>query len=151
MEYNEMFNRYGSPSKDAEIKIWAHLMKPDSLDELRRIADYDKTAARVIAECQETIENMKLYRQSLAARYAEFSTMLYSLRLELERKKDYNGKVYYYVKLLKAYEDGTTIKEIYESYNGTERSAALKRFEQLKKERPGIEAVKNIEKGKWEK
>lgn len=151
MSYNELFMRYGGPSKEAEIKIWAHLIKPENIDELRRIAYYDKTAARLIAECQQTIDNMKEYRQALAARYSQFATMAYTLRLEIERQKRYDNKVYYYIRLIKAYEDGSEIKEIDEVYHGTERTAALNRFEQLKKERPGITATKDIAKRQWEK
>ena len=151
MSYNDLFTRYGNPSKEAEIKIWAHLIKPENIDELKRVEYYDKTAEQLIKNCQQMIADMQEYRQALAHRYASFVTMSYKLRLELERRKDYNGKVYYYIKLLKIHEDGTTIKEIYESYNGAERHEALKRFEELKKSRPGIEAIKNIEKSKWEK
>lgn len=151
MRYNEMFTRYGSPSEQAEIYIRSYLTRPDKLDTAQRIADYDKSAAQTIERCKELIEDLGLYRQDLARRYAELETMPYKLRLELERQKRYDNKVRYYIRLIKAYEDGSEIKELDETYAGTERSEALKRFEELKKARPGIEAVKNIAKGQWEK
>ena len=151
MSYNELFTRYGSPSNEAEVHIRDYLIRPEKLDTAQRIADYDKSAAQTIERCKELIEDLGLYRQDLARRYAELETMPYTLRLELEREKRYENKVHYYIKLIKVYEDGTAINEISESFAGPERGAALKRFEQLKKERPGIEVVKNIEKGKWEK
>ena len=151
MRYNEMFTRYGSPSEQAEIYIRSYLTRPDKLDTAQRIKDYDKSAADTIQQCKELIEDLGLYRQDLARRYAELETMPYKLRIELERQKRYDNKVHYYVRIIKAYEDGSEIREIDEAYAGTERHEALARFNQLKKERPGIEAVKNIEKGKWEK
>ena len=151
MSYNDLFTRYGSPSNQAEITIREYLTRPDKLDTAQRIADYDKSAARTIERCKELIEDLSLYRQDLARRYAELETMSYKLRLEIERQKRYDNKVHYYVRMVKVYEDGSAIKEIDEAYAGTERHEALARFAQLKKERPGIEAVKNIEKSKWEK
>ena len=151
MSYNELFTRYGSPSNEAEVHIRDYLIRPEKLDTAQRIKDYDKSAADTIQQCKELIEDLGLYRQDLARRYAELETMNYKLRLELERQKRYDNKVHYYVRIIKAYEDGSEIREIDEAYAGAERHEALARFNQLKKERPGIEAVKNIEKGKWEK
>jgi hypothetical protein len=151
MSLEKLFTRYGSPSNEAEVCIRDHLIKPSKLDTAQRIADYDKSAADTIQCCKELIEDLSIYRQDLARRYAELETMPYKLRLELERQKRYDNKVRYYIRLIKAYEDGSEIKELDETYAGTERGEALKRFEELKKARPGIEAVKNIAKGQWEK
>jgi len=49
------------------------------------------------------------------------------------------------------YEDGTEIQELNEHYTGKQRREALARFEELRKQRPGIELVKDIEKRSWEK
>ena len=38
-----------------------------------------------------------------------------------------------------------------EVFPGKERHAAIKRFEEIKKARPGIEAVKDIERKSWER
>ena len=151
MSLDNFFSRYGSPSTEANFSRHYYFTRAGKIDTAQRIADADKHAAQDIKELEELIMDLKSYRQTLAARYAELETMSYKLRLEIERQKRYDNKVHYYVRLIKAYEDGSTIKQIDEAYAGTERSAALKRFEQLKKERPGIEAVKNIEKGQWEK
>ena len=149
MGYEEMFTRYGSPSNEAEVHIRDYLIRPEKLDTAQRIVDYDKSAAGTIERCKELIENLGLYRQALTRRYGELETMPYKLCLELERRR--HDKVYYYIRIVKTYEDGSEINEISETYNGTERSAALKRFDELKKARPGIEAVKDIAKGKWER
>ena len=151
MSLESLFSRYGSPSTEANFSRHYYFTRADKIDTAQRIADADKHAAQDIKELEELIIDLKSYRQTLAERYAELETMPYTLRLELEREKRYDNKVHYYVRIIKAYEDGSTIKEIDEAYAGTERHEALARFNQLKKERPGIDAVKNIEKGKWEK
>jgi len=151
MRCDKMFTRYGSPSNEAEVCIRDYLIRPGKLDTVRRVIEYDKSAAETIERCKELIEDLSLYRQDLAHRYAELETMSYKFRLEIERQKRGDNKVHYYVRIIKAYEDGGEIREIDEAYAGTERHEALARFNQLKKERPGIEAIKNIEKGKWEK
>ena len=48
-------------------------------------------------------------------------------------------------------EDGTEIKELREKYSGKDRRKAFARFEEIQKQRPGIEAIKDIEKRSWEK
>lgn len=45
----------------------------------------------------------------------------------------------------------TEIQELNEHYTGKQRREALARFEELRKQRPGIELVKDIEKRSWEK
>ena len=151
MSLEKLFTRYGSPSTDANFSRHYYFTRADKIDTAQRIADADKHAAQDIKELEELIIDLKSYRQTLAARYAELETMPYKLRLELERQKRYDNKVRYYIRLIKAYEDGSEIKELDETYAGTERHEALKRFEELKKSRPGIEAIKSIEKSKWEK
>ena len=151
MSLESLFSRYGSPSTEANFSRHYYFTRADKIDTAQRIADADKHAAQDIKELEELIIDLKSYRQTLAARYAELETMSYKLRLEIERQKRYDNKVHYYVRIIKAYEDGSEIREVDESYAGTERHEALARYEQLKKERPGIEAVKNIKKSKWEK
>ena len=76
----------------------------------------------------------------------------YALRLELERKQSYSGSgVLYYVRIIREYQDGTEVQELAETYQGKQRREALARFEELKKQRPGIEIMKDIEKRSWER
>ena len=51
----------------------------------------------------------------------------------------------------KTYEDGSRVKELNEFYPGKERRKAISRFEELKKQFPGIESVVDIDKRQWEK
>mgnify|MGYP006920905113 CR=1 FL=1 len=113
MSYREaLFRRYGSPSAEGRVEIRDYLLLPEKLTE-NEIRRYDESAARTIAECEAAIEALKEYRQALAARYAQLTTAPYKLRLEIERDPHWrNQGVDYYVRIIKAYEDGTEIKEI---------------------------------------
>ena len=151
MSYETLFQRYGSPSTEAEIRITAYLIRPDKLT-ADRIPWNDEQAARLISGCESLIASLKEYRQALAARYAELESAPYALRLELERKPSYNGSgVLYYVRIIREYQDGTEVQELAETYHGKQRREALARFEELKKQRPGIEIMKDIEKRSWER
>ena len=151
MSYETLFQRYGSPSTDAEIRITAYLIRPDKLT-ADRIPWNDEQAARLISGCESLIASLKEYRKALAERYAMLQTAPYKLRLELERKPSYNGSgVLYYVRIIREYQDGTEVQELAETYQGKQRREALARFEELKKQRPGIEIMKDIEKRSWER
>ena len=151
MSYESLFTRYGSPSTEADICIRGYLTRPDKLTQ-ERIRGNDESAARLIERCEEVMESLKEYRKALAARYAELDAAPYSLRLELERKPSYNGSgVLYYVRIIREYQDGTEVQELAETYQGKQRREALARFEELKKQRPGIEIVKDIERRSWER
>ena len=149
MSYEKLFTRYGSPSKEAEIRITGYLLHPSKLT-TDRITWNDQNAARIIAQCESTIKAMQEYRQALAARYAELEASPYKLRLELERYPSGSG-IKYFVRLIRAYPDGTEVTELNEKYQGKQRREALARFEELKKQRPGIDTVVDIERRSWER
>jgi len=144
------FERYGSPTDTAEIRLYGYFSRPDTLTEPDRIAYQDKNAERVIAECSALIEDLKDYRQQLAARYGELETMAYSDTLRLKRYPRAGGIVYE-LTITRTFEDGRTRQEHRETWPGKERRAALKRFDALRKERPGINAELVIEKMPWER
>ena len=50
MSYEKLFQRYGSPSREAEINIRGYLVKPDKLTQ-ERIRGFDESAAGIIARC----------------------------------------------------------------------------------------------------
>ena len=151
MSYQELFQRYGNRQREADIRITGYLILPDKLKEAKDITWEDRTAARLIADCEKLIEQMKEYRQDLAKRYNELETMTYAERLELERNPGVYSGVSYYVRIVRKYQDGTEITVQEEHFHGKERHQALKRFEEIKKQRPGIEAIKDIEKRSWER
>lgn len=151
MSYLDLFRRYGNPSREAEIRLTAYLLRPDTLT-ADRIQNHDESAARAIAQCQTLIEQLTDYRQALAQRYAALATAAYHDRLELTRDPGYRGKpVLYFVRIIRAYEDGTTERVLDEKYFGTERRKAFARFAELKRQRPGIEATQDTDKRSWER
>ena len=151
MSYLDLFQRYGSPSREADIRLSAYLIRPDALT-ADRIQYNDENAARIIAQCQALIDQLTEYRAALAERYAALATAAYRDRLELIRDPGYRGKlVLYFVRIVRTYEDGTTERVLDEKYFGTERRKAFARFAELKKQRPGSETMQDTEKRSWER
>lgn len=151
MSYLDLFQRYGSPSREASVQIRDYLIRPDVLT-ADRIANYDKSAARTIAECRQLIDQLTEYRQALAERYAQLATAAYRDRLELRREPGYRGKpVIYSVQIVRTYEDGTTETPLSETYTGADRRKAFSRFAALQKERPGIETIQDTDRRAWER
>ncbi|MDY2909020.1 MAG: hypothetical protein SOT16_00620 [Oscillospiraceae bacterium] len=111
----------------------------------------DGSAARMIRECEALITQLTAYRQDLVTRYNELATMARQDRVLLERCPKYDGKIVYYVRMFTDYEDGTTVNTSSQAFEGRDRRKALARFEEMQKQRPGIEAEKRIEKRSWEK
>lgn len=151
MKYADLFIRYGYQVESAEHRIYIYCQLPEKLTTQEEILHRDKVTANTIREMQSYIELLTEYRRNLAARYAELETMPYRLALKLERDPHYRGGVYYNVTITKTLADGTETDELREQFTGAERRKAFARFEELKKQRPGIEAVKDIEKRSWEK
>lgn len=151
MSYLDLFQRYGNPSREASVQIRDYLIRPDVLT-ADRIATYDKSAARTIAECRQLIDQLTEYRQALAERYAQLATAAYRDRLELRRDPGYRGKpMIYSVQIVRTYEDGTTETPLSETYTGADRRKAFARFAALQKERPGIETIQDIDRRAWER
>lgn len=153
MSLESLFTRYGSPAKEGEYNIRGYFTRADVIRTAADVAYNDGKAAQLIRECEAAIQTMTEYRQTLAARYAELETMPYTDRLELERQpaRWTGDHVKYYLRIMRRYSDGTETELQYESFPGTQRHDALKRFEEIKKQRPGIEARKDIERRSWER
>ena len=151
MSYLDLFQRYGSPSREANVQIRDYLIRPDILT-ADRIANYDKSAARTIAECRQLIDQLTEYRQALSERYAQLATAAYRDRLELRRDPGYRGKpVIYSVQIVRTYEDCTNETAPSETYTGANRRKAFARFAALQKERPGIETIQDTDRRAWER
>ena len=151
MSYTDLFQRYGAPRKDAEIRILYYLQRPETLDTFDRIKHYDERAAQLVSQCKTLIEYMSEYRQDLAARYNQLATMPSSRRLKIERYVNYDNKKFYYIRHFTDYDDGTSVETETETFPGKERRAALARFDELKKQYPGIVTEMDIEKKSWER
>lgn len=148
MSYQAWFQR----RNDHDIRVTGYLQNPATIKQ-KDVAWSDRTAARLIAECQATIEALTEYRAALAARYAYLEAAPYKLRLELERSPEgwQRPRIWYYVRIRRTYADGTEVIDLEEKYQGSERRAAFARFEELKKQRPGIELLEDTQKRNWER
>ena len=151
MTYKELFGGWHCRDGYASHMLYVNCYRPDKLSTVAEILQNNERASRTIAELESYITALREYQQELAKRAAQLETMGYKLSLTLERYKRYQGGVEYYITLTKTLDDGTQVKELSETYTGKERRQAIARFEALKKQRPGIEAVKDIEKESWER
>lgn len=151
MTYKELFGGWHCRDGYANHTLYVNCCRPDKLSTVAEILQNNERASRTIAELESYITALREYQQELAKRAAQLETMGYKLLLTLERYKRYQGGVEYYITLTKTLDDGTQVKELSETYTGKERRQAIARFEALKKQRPGIEAVKDIEKKSWER
>lgn len=156
---HEMFNggySFGSwPPRAGDMKVFhiqGYFWPPQSIDKLQNIADNDKKAADVIAECQKAIETLTAYRIALAERYNELATAPTVPVIKLIREKRYQHNVKYYIRFCSRNLDtGKDIETDVKVYEGSERHQAIKDFESYVKDHPGIIAEKSIEKSKWER
>lgn len=151
MTWQELF-AHSWRGDEVEIKISDHLRHPEKLTNTDGVALYDRSAADTIQRMEEAIEALKGYRQALAHRYAALAAMPYKLRLDLIRVKGwYDKRVTYTLRLVRVYEDGHETAERETKYPGIERRAAISAFEEMQKQRPGIECNMDIDKKSWEK
>ena len=152
MSYKDRLQRYGSPSNQGETRLYIYWEPPENLADVKSVAYKDKNAESHIEDLETIIADLKEYRQALAARYGELETMAYKRELLIERHPAWGSHgISYVVTIKRILADGTEQKELRESYTGKDRSIALKRFEELKKQNPGIKATKDIEKRQWER
>lgn len=150
--YKELFEFCGSLRETAEARTgYCYLTLPEKIRDINAIAEEDRRAAQAIKDCERLIEQLTDYRRALAVRYGQLETMTYTDNLSLTRYPDYGGGVRYVIEIARTYEDGTRQKILKETRCGKERREALRRYEELRRARPGIEAVKDIEKRDWEK
>lgn len=151
MSYRKYLTRYGSPAETGEIRFSIYLTDPAKLTTPKDIAWRDKHIAEDITRLETVLEALRDYRKDLAARYSQLETMPYAERVELERYPSSTRGIQYYIRIVRRYEDGSEVNQLSETYDGKQRHIALKRFAEIQKQRPGIEAVKDIERRSWER
>lgn len=151
MSYKDHLTRYGAPTDSAEIREYIYLVAPETLKTPKDIAFRDGMIAGNIASLEHILDDLREYRQALAARYGALATMPYKHTLKLERCPHWQGHIEYIVTLEKTMEDGTKIDELREVFRGKDRKQAFELFAKIKQERPGIEAIQDIEKRQWER
>ncbi len=148
------FSRYGAPAREMNetFNIWHP--RADTIESIKRIKDHDKWTTEQIEGLRQFADMLEEYRRTLYDRAQAFYTAGYSMRLTLTRRADiWSKKKFYEVALLKIYdlENAAPEKILEETYKGTERRQAFARFEQLKKQYPGIEVLQDTAKKSWEK
>lgn len=150
---DEIFQRFGSPSQEAQFQIHGYFQKAEAIDRPASIRSADESAARLIQELSHKIEQLNAYRRALAERYSYLETAPTVPIVRLIRKRDYySKKVHYHLCISRRFVDSDTeIEESRSTYPGTERSTAIKDFRAYVKARPGIIAEMEIQKGRWEK
>lgn len=147
MAYQDWFDSWHG----GEVHLRGYFQSPDKLT-TKEIPRHDASAARLLEEARQLIEDLTAYRQALAARYAMLETAPCRLCLELVRRPSWGGGgVSFTLRLFRRYDDGTEIDELHERYTGRQRREAIARYEALRRSRPGIQAEKDLERRPWER
>lgn len=150
-----LFSRYGAPSPEMNETRHFYFNRADHIKSLSHVQSEDSKAVNTINELLEFAELLKEYRKTLFERAQEFLTAGYTMQLKITRNIDCwkGNKKFYIIEVLKIIDlpNADPVSVLKETYEGKERHTALKRFEQLKKQYPNIETIKNIEKRSYEK
>lgn len=139
---------------DGELSVRCYLIDPKTIDDLDRAVYWGNSATQYIKDCEGMINQLKQYKQKIYERVQELESAQYHHRVTLLRENRYYQKrVFYYLIVEKVFDTpGIKPVEIQRTtYSGPERRDALKAFEAYKKSHPGVEAVLDIEKARWEK
>ena len=136
-----------------DLTIYIHLHPYENEARIGELKQMDNWVVRDIQRLEETINTLKEYRKALYEHTQQIQELDNHLQLKLKRERRYDNKAHYYVTVKRIYPANERMYNdiINEHYGGADRHEALKRYEQLKKQYPGIEAIKDIEKGRWEK
>lgn len=140
--------------REERLQVSRYLVSPATIHTTERAAYWGKTTAEAIKDCEDMITKLKQYQKQLFDRVQEIETAPYHHRVQLIREKRWReSRVVYHLIVEKVYDvpgiDPTEIRRT--NYPGAERRQAIAAFELYKKTHPGIEAIKDIEKGAWEK
>ena len=130
-----------------------YLPNPDKLHTMKDLTYHGSQAARYAAEFKAMIETMEAYQSLIYDRVQALTVAQFHMEIHLIRERRYDNKVKYHLLLKKVYDTPGIEPETVErtTYPGTERRQALKDFAAYQKSHPSIIAVKDIEKGKWER
>lgn len=152
-ELQELFSRYGSPSKECDARVNIYLTAPDALKEPEKVLYYDNKAIDYIKALADKIEQLKAYRMALAERYNYLATAPTQSIVRLKRQRQYyDNKVYYFlVTYSRNMLDGSETETASTKYTGQERHKAIADYKAYIKSHPGIIAEMDIKKSKWER
>lgn len=71
MSYHDLLMMYGSEQESAEQRIYIYCQNPKAMKTTKDVEYRDRSAAQDIARLEKLIDDLKDYRQALAARYAQ--------------------------------------------------------------------------------
>lgn len=132
-----------------------YLPNPDKLHTMKDLTYHGSQAASYAAEFKAMAETMEAYQSLIYDRVRALTQAQYHMEIHLIRERRYyrDNKVFYYLEERKVYDtpgiEPETVRRT--AYPGTERRKAIADFEAYQKSHPGIIAVKDIEKGQWER
>lgn len=132
-----------------EKRHFVYLFKPETYHDLDQLKEADTQAKRYLSDLQETIEEVKQHRLNLAERANYLALTPSVLSVELHRYKADN--VTFVLSHIRRYPDGTETEEKRTKFSGKERHVAIAAYRKELKSHPGVNAVLDIEKGKWER
>ena len=163
-DFIELFKhaKYGSYSDTYDKGLRVHIYDPGRIFEEKQLKLYDEWAEKDIKDLEEMLVILKDYRQVLAGRFSELATSATIPVIRLHRQRDFwkDHKVFYYLQEITRYLDspdqknGTSYTDVVintTKYAGSDRRDAIKAFNDYKKAHPGIEAILDIEKSRWER
>lgn len=139
--------------RENEIRLYTYLIHPDNLQSTDTLYQTDLRVAREIRNAENLIRLLQQYRKALFERSRKISATVYSPVLKFWRKKDYYTKkvTYHLTVCLRSSDPSISEQEtLSESFPGTARRDAFRRFEELKKTHPGILTEVHTQKERWE-
>ena len=140
--------------REERLQVSRYLIDPATIHTTGNAAYWGRIAAEAIDDCKAMIQKLEQYQQMLYNRVQQIEAAPYHHRVTLLRERSYYDKKVTYHLIVEKIRDVGGIKpeEIRRTeYAGTERRQAIADFEAYKKSHPSVEAVKDIEKSKWER
>lgn len=140
--------------REERLQVSRYLIDPATIHTTGQATYWGRIAAEAIEDCKVMIQKLEQYQQLLYNRVQQIEAAPYHHWVTLLRERGYYDKKVTYHLIVEKIRDVGGIKpeEIQRTkYAGTERRQAIADFEAYKKSHPGVEAVKDIEKSKWER
>lgn len=139
---------------DKRFSVDCYLVSPEAIHSTKDAVYWGNAASRMIASCKSMISTMEEYQKLVYARVQEIESATWHPNVTLKRDKSWvTGKVSYILTVsMVCNTPGIKPRELERTvYPGTERHKAIAAWKAYQKTHPGIEAILEIEKGKWEK
>lgn len=147
---DRVFQRYGSQSSEWSCPVYFYHTRADHLHTCESVAREDRRAADDIKELELLLESLTSHRAALAERYAELATAPTVPVIKLSRRK-MDTVTYYLETFDRNLNDNHDERTSSVKYPGTQRHKAIADYHEYVRTHPGIIAIMDIEKPKWER